>query len=82
MKNAGRSLFLVCFFLASHASYGQTRVLKGIIVDDLSQKPVQGVTIKVEHSKTGTFTDRNGRFSLPLKKLPVTLQLLTLTLYF
>ncbi|HNX82759.1 MAG TPA: carboxypeptidase-like regulatory domain-containing protein [Candidatus Omnitrophota bacterium] len=75
MKNAGRSLFLVCLFLASLASYGQTHMLKGIIIDDLSQKPVQGVTIKVEHSKTGTFTDRNGRFSLPLKKLPVTLQL-------
>jgi len=53
----------------------QTHVLKGIIIDDLSQKPVQGVTIKVERSKTGTFTDRNGRFTLPLKKLPVTLQL-------
>jgi hypothetical protein len=75
MKNMGKLLFLVCLFLASLASYGQTHILKGIIIDDLSQKPVQGVTIKVERSKTGTFTDRNGRFSLPLKKLPVTLQL-------
>jgi len=75
MKNMGKLLFLVCLFLASLASYGQTHILKGIIIDDLSQKPVQGVTIKVEHSKTGTFTDRNGRFTLPLKKLPVTLQL-------
>jgi hypothetical protein len=75
IANLKNLLLSLWFSLMVIASFGQTHILKGIIIDDLSQKPVQGVTIKVERSKTGTFTDRNGRFSLPLKKLPVTLQL-------
>jgi len=51
---------------------GQVKIF-GIVTDSLSGKPVPDVNIVVKGTTEGTSTDRDGQFSLTVRKLPVTL---------
>ncbi len=58
-------LFLTSFILFAMLSFAQTRTAKGNILDE-GGKPVQGVSVIQKGSKTGTQTDKDGNFSLPV----------------
>jgi hypothetical protein len=55
-----------------HISLAQTIYIKGQ-VKAKDKAPVQGASVMIKGSSTGTSTDRDGMFSLPASKLPVKL---------
>jgi outer membrane receptor for ferrienterochelin and colicin len=65
--------FLVMFFLVlfSFASKGQDRGrISGSVIDKLTQKPLENVSVKIEGTQQGAITDTNGVFritAIPLK---------------
>jgi hypothetical protein len=63
---------LILFFLPVWG-FSQTLLLKGIVKDELTSKPIPEVNIKIYGTTRGNSTDRMGGFSLQLSKLPVTL---------
>jgi hypothetical protein len=66
--------YLTIFFLfVSYLVFSQPVLLKGIIKDEQTLKPIQDVNIKVFGSTKGTSTDKTGNFSLTFDKTPVAL---------
>jgi outer membrane receptor for ferrienterochelin and colicin len=65
--------FLVIFFLVlfSFASMAQDRGrISGSVIDKLTQKPLENVSVKIEGTQQGAITDTNGVFritAIPLK---------------
>lgn len=49
-------------------SYAQRIEVKGKIIDAVSKKGIEGVSVKVNHTDFGTATDPNGDFSLQASK--------------
>ncbi|MCX6251351.1 MAG: carboxypeptidase-like regulatory domain-containing protein [Bacteroidetes bacterium] len=67
-------IFLTIFLLFVHTFiFSQTILVKGIVKDELTSKPIQEVNIKVYGTTTGTSTDKKGSFLLRLNKIPATL---------
>jgi iron complex outermembrane recepter protein len=60
-------LLALCVCLWSNDIFAQT-VLKGKLIDNSTLEPLAGVSIVVENTETGTTTDENGSFSLPIEK--------------
>jgi hypothetical protein len=60
-----RALILVaaCFAVPAHAQT-QTGTISGIVIDDRTEKPIQGVAVHVENHPIVVETDADGRFSL------------------
>ena len=57
------TLFLL---LLGYFSFGQTGIIKGLVVDKQSEQPLEGATIQLLNTEiaTGVITDFDGRFSL------------------
>lgn len=53
--------------------FAQQIIVKGTIRDSVSQKPVNGVSVKSKNSNTGTSTDANGQFSIQVERNDVLL---------
>jgi len=69
-KYIGLTIF---FSLLHFLLYSQINFFKGVVKDEQTLKPVQGVNIKLYGTATGTSTDKTGNFSLRLPKTPATL---------
>ncbi|MEN6618025.1 MAG: DUF5686 family protein [Rikenellaceae bacterium] len=66
-KNKYCFLILVCLFVGSITVNGQrtyNAVLKGIVVDGKTDKPIPLASVAVEGTKQGTITDLEGKFSI------------------
>lgn len=68
------SIFLLLGFLFS-ASVGWGQTLSGLVLDKEGRQPLIGAIVQVLESKSGAYTDDQGRFSIPLKgSAPVTVK--------
>jgi outer membrane receptor protein involved in Fe transport len=68
--------FLTAFVIAmlsAIASFAQTITLTGTVKNTTTNEPVSAVSVLVQGSSQGTFTDQNGNFTIRVAKLPVTL---------
>jgi TonB-dependent starch-binding outer membrane protein SusC len=63
----------ICVLLTQFA-FSQNKVITGKVSDDKGN-PLAGVTVSVKGSKSGTTTDANGNFSLPVRPTSKTLVL-------
>mgnify|MGYP006266916807 CR=1 FL=1 len=52
--------------IAFHFGYSQDVVVKGKVVDDLTNEPLPGATVQMEGTTVGTVTDIHGEFNLRL----------------
>jgi len=59
-----RSFLIVIFSITFSLSGFSQDCIKGRVIDSQSQKPIQGVTVKILDETIGTITDSNGFFSL------------------
>jgi TonB-dependent SusC/RagA subfamily outer membrane receptor len=60
-------VFFACFLLASTVSiYAQTKTVSGLVTD-AAKEPLIGVSVRVQGTTTGTVTDIDGQYSLPVK---------------
>jgi hypothetical protein len=59
-------IFLLCFACISLVSIAQTltQIVKGTITDKISEKPLAGVTIKVEGTALSVISDTDGKFAI------------------
>ncbi len=67
------TFLLNCFFVSAQQ---QKTVVKGKVLDENTNEVIIGAIIKVKESEgkqSGTVSDANGKFSLDVKSLPVTL---------
>lgn len=60
-----KSSFCILYFtlFVSIAGYNQN-CIKGKVIDSKTQKPIQGVTIRIDKEAKGSVTDSNGDFSI------------------
>jgi TonB-linked SusC/RagA family outer membrane protein len=65
-------IFLLVFPLFVFAQQSQ---IKGRILDEKTNESLIGATVLISDKKTGTITDQNGYFTLPVQSLPVTLSI-------
>ncbi len=66
----------VCIFVASLITingFAQNITLSGSVKNSTTKEPAIAVSIIIKSSDIGTFTNDKGIFSIPVKKLPVTL---------
>ncbi len=67
-------MFLVFASLSLPALCQSTVTLRGRVIDERTNEPVIGATVKVKNTTTGTITDAKGDFQFTVKhSLPVTL---------
>lgn len=61
---------LLSFFalLFSPLLFAQVIKVEGKVIDEASKRPLQGVSITLNNSATGTFTNTNGEFSISSEK--------------
>lgn len=74
--------WIVCFFLFTSISFGQTIIFEGNVTDEINQLPLEAATVYVSNAKDATLieytiTDKKGKFYLNLKKkeVPVILKI-------
>ena len=59
------SIFILTFFISFNLSAQEiTQTVKGVVLDKISEKPLQGATITLLDSKIASITDSEGRFVL------------------
>lgn len=58
-------LLTLILFLCTVVGYAQQKTVTGIVVDD-SNLPIPGVNVNILGTKTGTYTDFDGKFTLNL----------------
>lgn len=63
MKNLFATAALLCLFLPAFA---QSRLLKGIVLDDSSGAPLSGVNVTVKGGRAGTQSDAKGAFVISI----------------
>jgi len=68
-----RTFLLFLLLLASHATWAQTVVVSGQVLDAATEEPLPGATIQVENTTLGVVTDLNGEFTLRLSPESITL---------
>ncbi|MDR1454273.1 MAG: TonB-dependent receptor plug domain-containing protein, partial [Tannerella sp.] len=69
-----RSLVLVAVIFSSFSALAQnTEKIAGKVLDEKSGEPVVGASISLANELTGTVTDIEGNFSLPVKSFPATI---------
>jgi hypothetical protein len=64
---------MIIFLVFQQFCIAQGTEFRGIIRNELNSKPVPEANIRISGTNTGTFTDKNGRFSLSVTKLPSTI---------
>ncbi len=70
------TLQLVFFsFLPGTSCYTQNTRITGTVKDEITQTPIGDVNIKVNGTTRGAVTDKQGRFSLILEKIPASVTL-------
>lgn len=74
MKKTIQTLVLILFCFSTGSIFSQELVVKGI-VKDTKGMPLPGASVVVKGTSTGTITDFDGNFSLPVSEDPVTLQI-------
>lgn len=66
--------FCFCFFLAFSAISQEKSLLQGLVLDANTSEPLVGANVFWEgQASSGTITDTEGRFSLPVSKIPTQL---------
>ena len=66
--------FCFCFFLAFSAICQEKSLLQGLVLDANTSEPLVGANVFWEgQASSGTITDIEGRFSLPVSKIPTQL---------
>ena len=66
--------FCFCFFLAFSAICQEKSLLQGLVLDANTSEPLVGANIFWEgQASSGTISDTEGRFSLPVSKIPTQL---------
>lgn len=58
--------FLLLLLMGVSQVFAQNRVVTGMITDKSDGQPLPGVSVLVKGTKTGTQTDTEGKFSIPL----------------
>jgi vitamin B12 transporter len=67
-------LAVLLFFTLSFSAKSQLATIRGKIVDDKTNKPLENVSVRIEGSKKGINTDSTGQFEIaPLKQRRITL---------
>jgi outer membrane receptor protein involved in Fe transport len=61
------SIFIFLSLIFQSYSHGQKGTLRGKIIDGSTGDPMIGATIQVDETTTGTITDFDGNYSLPLE---------------
>jgi len=70
-----RKLLIFSFLLAfTFSAFAQKQIVSGVVKDSISGETIIGANIVISGTTTGTTTDVNGLFSLPLNKGKYTLQ--------
>ena len=59
-----KKIILITICLLGLHSFAQNGTIKGKIIDKLSEKPLQGVTVQLVNSDVNIQTDENGNFIL------------------
>lgn len=67
MKKIVKQLLLL-FLLFSVASFAQSGLIKGKVLDSGSNLPIPGVTVVIKGTSVGASTDFDGLFSIPLNQ--------------
>jgi hypothetical protein len=65
-------LFALCIALNVHAQLIQT--IRGTVADEVLQKPIEGASVIIAETKTGTLTDADGNFrfnNVPVGKVTI-----------
>ncbi len=73
LRIAAFRMLAYILFLQTGQGVGQTIEIQGRILDQVTRVPVPNVNIQKLGTREGTITDRQGKFTFPIKKLPVTL---------
>lgn len=74
MKKLLQQLFLITLITSWLVSYSQAeQTINGSVTDIESHETLPGVSVAVKGTAQGVVTDLNGKFSLSVKSLPVTL---------
>lgn len=66
LREMKRNLLLIICLLFLNVCFGQNKVLNGEIRDSLSGEPLPYATVEIFDLKTGTITDKDGKFTLQL----------------
>ncbi len=66
MKRNLRFFSVIFFFAISMIAFSQEKTITGKVVDD-SGSPLPGVTVIIDGTTTGSITDIDGNYSLPVK---------------
>jgi hypothetical protein len=72
MKIAG--LLLLAVLIALNAQAQLTQTIRGIVTDEILQKPIEGASVIIAETKAGTVTDATGNFrfdNVPVGKVTV-----------
>lgn len=65
--------FIVLTFLCVDVGYSQSVEIKGAVIDANSKEKLPAANISIEGTYSGTITNTDGRFVLPIKTFPSTL---------
>lgn len=57
------SIFFMTLLFMSFMTFAQTKKIRGIVTDE-NNNPLSGVSVKIQESIKGTFTDSSGNFTL------------------
>ena len=61
------------FFVGIHAATAQTRIITGQVTSSEDKNPIPGVTVLLKGTRTGTSTNADGKFTLTLEGINITL---------
>ncbi|MDR3059961.1 MAG: carboxypeptidase-like regulatory domain-containing protein, partial [Prevotella sp.] len=60
--------FILMLFIVSGGVFAQNITVSGVITDSQTKEPIIGVSVAVKGTTTGTFSDENGRYSIPASR--------------
>jgi len=62
-------LQIILIFLLQFETYSQTQIIKGIIVDSISQIPLENAHIFLKYTSIGTISNNSGLFRLVIPEI-------------
>src|SRR6266487_4974349 len=63
-------LLILALFLCTHHAFSQTKIT-GRVTDAANGTPLEGVSVKIKSTKTGTLTNKDGAFSIQVSSSDV-----------
>lgn len=63
-----RIALILMLFIVSGGVFAQNITVSGVITDSQTKEPIIGVSIAVKGTTTGTFSDENGRYTIPASR--------------